>query len=447
MSYISLLELNRLVKDTLSARLEPTYWVVAEIGEMRLTQKGHCYLELIEKEGNFLQAKIRATLWNYHYRRLSGWFRAVTGEELKAGMKILSQVEVSFHELYGLSLNIRDIDANFTLGERARKKQEVLGRLAEEGVLEMNKSLMLPLVPQKIAVISSPTAAGLGDFMDQLAQNRYAYQFEVKLFQSLMQGNEAETSMIEAMHLIFQQIEADPAAFDVVVIIRGGGAQVDLDCFDSYDLCAHLAQFPIPVITGIGHERDETVADMVAHTRMKTPTAVAEFLINGALAFEEKMEAEWHRLSNLSRHILSARQYELDSMLQRLRFSAFKTVQKEKETLRQASRQIRYASTHKIRRELKALVEIRSDLKSGVAKMLVRKAEKLRQYEKFVQASDPVNIYKKGFTYTLVNGRPLADNNGLQEGDEVETRAYQQVLISRLEKIKHLKQHERKEEK
>lgn len=439
MSYLSLLELNELLKETIARQMEPSYWVVAEIGEMRLTQRGHCYLELIEKDEHTTLAKVRATLWSYNYRRLSGWFEAITGEPLRAGMKILSQVEINFHQVYGLSLNIKDIDANFTLGERARKKQEVLARLAEEGVLEMNKSLSLPMVPQRIAVISSPTAAGLGDFMDQLENNRYGYQFDVRLFKALMQGDRAAESITEAMVAVYERQEGGAEAFDLLVIIRGGGAQVDLDCFDSYELAAHIAQFPLPVVTGIGHERDETVADRVAHTRMKTPTAVAEFLISGICDFEEKLLGYWNRISQVGKHILSNRSHEMDSMVQRLNFGVFRQLQSEKDRLQQLQQRMQYSSQRQIKDAGEKNGQLALRLKSETFKLLRRQNDRLLQLEKFTRATDPEQILKKGFSYTQVNGKALSRHSRPQAGDLLETLTYHHRLISRLENIEERK--------
>ncbi|WPP50656.1 exodeoxyribonuclease VII large subunit [Catalinimonas niigatensis] len=447
MSYLSLFELNKLVKHALSNHLEPSYWVVAEIGEIRLTQKGHCYLELIEKDSQQLLAKTRATIWSYTYRNLNGWFEAITGESLKGGMNILCQVEVAYHEVYGISLNIKDIDANFTLGERARKKQEVLNRLADEGVVEMNKALLLPTVPQKIAVISSPTAAGLGDFLDQLSSNRYAYHFEIKLFKALMQGNQAEESIVNAMLEVYQELEQKEDAYDVLVIIRGGGAQVDLDCFDGYDVAAHIAQFPIPVITGIGHERDETVADLVAHTRMKTPTAVAEFLINGILSFDEKLEGLWYRLTQKAQFTLKDNTYALDNLSNRLKFAANSILQNERHQLEQAQHQLQYYSRQQIKGEREKLLQTRKNLEVVSQKKLLTLKEKLNNYKKYLLASDPEHILKKGFTYSSVNGKPLQKVNAIEEGDMLETISFQKVLRSRVESIQNRQKHERQKEK
>ena len=439
MSYLSLFELNKLLQETISRQMESSYWVVAEIGEMRLTQKGHCYLELVEKNDQRMLAKMRATLWSYNYRRLSGWFEAITGESLKAGMKVLCQVEYNFHQVYGLSLNIKDIDANFTLGERARKKQEVLSQLADEGVLEMNKSLPLPLVPQRVAVISSPTAAGLGDFMDQLENNRYGYQFHIKLFKALMQGDQAADSITQAMVSVYDQQEEQGDAFDMLVIIRGGGAQVDLDCFDSYEVGAHIAQFPIPVVTGIGHERDETVADLVAHTRMKTPTAVAEFLISGVNSFEEKLEGLWRRMTQEGKHIVSARSYEMDSLVQQLRFAVFKNLQTESDRLQQLEQRMNYTSRRTIQESEEVISQLQRKLKTETTKLLRRQNEKLMQVERYVRVADPEQILKKGFCYTTVNGRLITQDLTLRVGDKIETLTDHQRLFSRLEKIEERK--------
>ncbi len=442
MSHLSLLALNKLVKNALSSQLDPSYWIVAEIGELRLNQKGHCYLELIEKENQYLLAKTRAMIWSYTYRNLSGWFEAITGESLKAGMNILCQVEVTYHELYGLSLNIKDIDANFTLGERARKKQEVLKRLEEEGVLDMNKSLSLPLVPQKIAIISSPTAAGLEDFLNQLSQNRYAYQFEFTLYKALMQGNQAEESIVEAMLRVFEKLEIQADAYDVVVLIRGGGAQVDLDCFDTYNIAAHIAQFPIPVITGIGHERDETVADLVAHTRMKTPTAVAEFLINGVLSFDEKLESLWYSITQKADYILKEHTYELDKLSNQLKFEASKNIQLERHRLQQSQHQLSYYSRQIIKSQQERINLLKKTLGAVSQKKMLTIDKKLDNYEKYLRASDPENILKKGFTYTLVNGMPLRQFNEVEQGDMLETISFQNVFTSTVESVQKRKKNE-----
>ena len=275
---LTLYQLLGQVKEALRNTLPFSWWVMAEISELKVNLSGHCYLELIEKEdaAESIRAKVRAIIWSSVFRMLQPYFETTTHTRLTAGIKVMVKVTAEFHELYGFSLIITDIEPSYTVGEMARQKQEVINRLKTEGVFDMNKALIIPALPGKIAVISSKTAAGFGDFMDQLTGNPSGYKFYMKLFPAVMQGDEAEQSIIHA----FDRIYAHEDFFDVVVIIRGGGAQSDLNCFNSYWLAAHICQFPLPVLTGIGHEQDETIADLVAHTRLKTPTAVAEFIIS-----------------------------------------------------------------------------------------------------------------------------------------------------------------------
>ena len=256
----TLSELNTAIKATLELAFPEMVWVVAEISEIRHNSKGHCYLELVEREEEETLAQIRANIWAYTFRNLASKFEKATGESLKQGMKVLLQVTVTFHEVYGLSLNVKDIDPTYSLGELAKKKREVIARLTKEGLINLNKQIHLSLVPQRIAVISSETAAGYGDFINHLDDNPYGYKIFYTLYQSLMQGQEAEASIIAALKQIREHIKLH----DAVVIIRGGGSQIDLSCFDTYSLAVEVAKFPLPVITGIGHERDDTVVDLVA---------------------------------------------------------------------------------------------------------------------------------------------------------------------------------------
>ncbi|MDD4419915.1 MAG: exodeoxyribonuclease VII large subunit, partial [Bacteroides graminisolvens] len=319
MESLSLFELNALVKRSLSQCLPDEYWVQAELSDVRSNSTGHCYLEFIQKDprSNNLVAKARGTIWATIYRILRPYFEEATGQAFTSGIKVLVKVSVEFHELYGYSLTVHDIDPTYTLGDMARRRREILKQLEEEGVLTLNKELDMPLLPQRIAVISSPTAAGYGDFCHQLQSNSFGFYFYTELFPALMQGNQVEDSVLQAL----DKIHARTDEFDVVVIIRGGGATSDLSGFDTYLLAASCAQFPLPVITGIGHERDDTVLDSVAHTRVKTPTAAAEYLVARMsdaaaqlLHWAEqlrdvalnRMEEEKQRLMYLQRRIPSA---------------------------------------------------------------------------------------------------------------------------------------------
>jgi exodeoxyribonuclease VII large subunit len=274
---LSLSELQQIIKDSLYMALPDHYWVVAEISEIKENNAGHCYLELIEKQPDEknVRARVKAIIWSNRYRFLSSFFQNITDESLSEGMKILVKTKVEYHELYGLSLIISDIDPSYTIGEMALKRQMVIKRLEDEGVFSMNKEIEFPAVPQRIAVISSKSAAGYSDFINHLKENNYGYVFYTALFETVMQGTETEQSVISAL----DRIAGFPDLFDVVVIIRGGGSQIDLSWFDSYNIAYHVTQFPLPVITGIGHEKDLSVTDMVAFQSLKTPTAVADYLI------------------------------------------------------------------------------------------------------------------------------------------------------------------------
>ncbi len=432
MEHLSLVELNQLIKQALSAHLQPTYWVVAEIGELRVAQNGHCYLDLVEKGEARLLAKVRATIWAYTFRNLQGWFESVTGEALRPGLKILAQVEVKFHELYGLSFNVKDIDAQYTLGERARRRREVIQQLIGEGVYDMNKSLPLPLVPQRVAVISSPTAAGLGDFMDQLRHNRGNYRFEVQLFKASMQGDAAEASIVAALLEVYDCLEQQGPCFNVVVVIRGGGAQVDLDCFDTYGLATHIAQFPLPVITGIGHERDETVADLVAHTKMKTPTAVAEFLINGLTAYDERIEGYRQRLERQTTHRLREQAYLLDGLQTTLRYALSAQLQQQKQHLGQRQERLQYLTQTHLRQERERLTRWPDTLRAQTQHQLQRWQQQLNTHEKVVALLDPASILRRGFTQTYVNGKLLSKTTRLVAGSEIRTLTANKTLISTL---------------
>ena len=280
---VSLLELNLLVREVIECEMPNEYWVEAELSECR-ESRGHCYMELVQKDEQTATpiAKASARCWASKWMLIRPGFERTTGQRLHAGMKVLLKVYAQFHEAYGFSWIVTDIDPTYTLGDMARKRQEIIRQLKQEGVFDLQRELRLPLFCQRIAVISSETAAGYGDFCNQLADNPYGFRFETRLFPAIMQGDGVEQSIIDALEKIFQmQTEnGDSSQFDCVVIIRGGGATSDMSGFDTLALAEKVATFPIPIITGIGHDRDESILDMVSHTRVKTPTAAAAFLID-----------------------------------------------------------------------------------------------------------------------------------------------------------------------
>ncbi|WP_162415669.1 exodeoxyribonuclease VII large subunit [Cyclobacterium roseum] len=429
---ISLIALNELIKNTLDTTLSPTYWVIAEIGELREAVKGHAYLDLIEKSEGGILAKIRGNIWSYTYQAIKRKFEAATNTRLKSGMKILALVTVQFHELYGISLVIKDIDPNFSLGERARRRQEILDQLKSEGLLNLNKQFVLPKVSQKIAIISSVTAAGYGDFVNQLEQNANGYQVHYRFFQASMQGKEAAKEIIQCI----QQVEAQQmkAPFDLLVLIRGGGAQTDLDCFDDYELAKAIANAALPIVTGIGHERDESIADMVAHTRLKTPTAVASFILSGFQEYEDMLRRQ---LLFVERYAQKTLKKSSDSLLGKVHLlkSLFQgKISEKKNNLDHFSRQTQRLSLHALEKMSLKVDTRQQSLKRASLLGIQKEQSKLEQHEKAIQRANPEFLLARGYTRTEKNGVPI-HRTDLKPGDKIVTFSQQNIIASEIKKI------------
>lgn len=430
---ISLLALNQLIRETLEVHLESSYWIVAEIGELKQAGQGHAYLDLVEKQGNQIAAKMRANIWAYSYRTIAGRFQATTGQSLRAGMKILVQVAVTFHELYGISLNIKDIDPNYTLGERARIRQEIIDRLSKEGMMELNKRFTLPTVPQKIAVISSASAAGYGDFVNQVDHNRFGYKVTYKLYQATLQGTDAAATMVAA----FQKIEFDQEKeqFDLIVLIRGGGAQLDLDCFDDYGLALAIAKSSIPVLTGIGHERDETIADLVSHTKMKTPTAVAEFILSGIRDFEDRLNLWIKNLSRFAGQKLVQEERKMVDLENRLKNLVRFNIGKSGEKLVYYQNRIQSLYQNQIRINNLSLSNLSQNLKKGWKVYFEKENRKLEMLEKDLTKSDPSTFFEKGYTRSEIDGIPIHKTEP-KKGQVLVTFSKSNILSSTINEIK-----------
>ncbi|MBQ2126858.1 MAG: exodeoxyribonuclease VII large subunit [Bacteroidaceae bacterium] len=374
-SPLSLYSLNSLVRSAISDALPLRYWVTGELSEVRETPVGHCYIELVQhdEETQEIVAKARGTIWSRTYSLLRPYFLEETGQPFAAGLKVLLQVSVNFHELYGFTLDVCDIEPAYTIGDIARQRQVIIKRLTDEGVIGLNKELDFPLLPQRVAVISSATAAGYGDFCDQLLNNRYGFVFYPRLFPAPMQGNGAEQGVIAALDTIAGDIDN----WDVVVIIRGGGATSELGCFDTYDLANNCAQFPLPIITGIGHLRDESILDIVAHTSAKTPTAAAEYLIHAMLANEAT-------LTELQNSIATA---------------VAKRIEDEK-------------------RRMETLV---GQIPVHTALYMQAQRHRLDLFQQRIEAASPEHILSLGYSITRLNGKAVRDTATLKPGEEVET--------------------------
>lgn len=410
MEALSLYDLNALVRRSIEQCLPDEFWLQAELSDVRSNSTGHCYLEFIQKDprSNNLIAKARGTIWSNVFRLLQPYFEEATGQAFVSGIKVLVQVTVNFHELYGFSLTVQDIDPTYTLGDMVRRRKEILKQLEEEGVLTLNKELEMPCLPQRIAVISSPTAAGYGDFCHQLQNNTRGFYFYTELFPALMQGDRVEESVLSAL----DKINARLQEFDTVVIIRGGGASSDLSGFDTYLLAASCAQFPLPIITGIGHERDDTVLDSVAHTRVKTPTAAAELLVDCMNDAADKLEMLAVRLHEGVRGILAREHHRLLIYKNRIPSAAYRRISDAK----------------------LVLLTARKDISQAVITSLSRRRHRLELLHQRLTDASPEKQLARGYSITLKDGKVVRNINELQDDDEIVTRLYKGEVSSIIKK-------------
>lgn len=398
---LSLYELNGLVKQSIRNSMSETYWVRAELSDVRSNYSGHCYLEFIQKDasGNNLIAKARGTIWSNIYKMLKPYFEKETGQTFTSGIKVLVRVSVEFHELYGYSLTVLDIDPVYTVGDMEKKRRKILRQLKEEGVIDLNKELEMPLLPQRVAVISSATAAGYGDFCNQLMNNPRGYGFHIELFSAIMQGEQVEESIIASLNAIYDRLDE----FDVIVIIRGGGATSDLSGFDTYELAANCAQFPLPIITGIGHERDDTVIDLVVHTRVKTPTAAAAFLIACMDKVADRLENLSSRLQQGVQNRILWEYHRIENLKQRVPNAVYKRINDAKY----------------------GLLSMRKDLQMVAQQYLSVRRHWLELLQQRLNDALPEKQLARGFSIALKNGKVVKDASCLQEGDTLITLFHQ----------------------
>ena len=387
--HFTLRQLNLMVRDAIEMQMPDEYWVEAELSECR-ERGGHCYMELIEKDEqtNTPVARASAKCWRQTWQIIQPHFERVTGQPLHAGLKVLLRVYAQYHEAYGFSWIVTDIDPTYTIGDMARKRQEIIRQLKEEGIFDLQRELCIPLFAQRIAVISAAGAAGYGDFCRQLDDNEYGFKFEVTLFPAIMQGEQVERSIIDALNKIYS-LTSHPSPltsqFDCVVIIRGGGATADLSGFDTLALAEHVAQFPIPIITGIGHDRDESILDMVSNTRVKTPTAAATLLIDNLRQVLERLNTAQQRISLMGHIIIDAR-HRIEMLQQRL--------------------------------------------STAIERMMTNQKHRLSQIELLLQSFDPQLLLSRGYSITLHHGRAVRDPRQLKAGDEIETRVEKGTIRS-----------------
>jgi exodeoxyribonuclease VII large subunit len=448
---LSLTELQLLIRDSLYLALPQTFWVVAEISEITVNSSGHCYLELVEKnqDEKNVRARIRGIAWSSRFSFIRSFFENITGETLRSGLKILIKAKVEYHELYGLSLVISDIDPSYTLGEMEIKRQLIIKRLEEEGVFSMNRELDFPVLPQKIAIISSKNAAGFTDFINHLKGNSFGYVFYTALIETPMQGTETEEGVISALDKI-----AASELFDVVVIIRGGGSQTDLSWFDSYGIAYHITQFPLPVITGIGHEKNMSVTDMVAFSSLKTPTAVADFLIDGMAGAENKLNELSSDIREIVRTIIEENRNIIESHSIRLLPLARVMLSASREKI--SSRVMDLARTGKENTYRAGIITagLKSRLFSSVKAFSVNfkrstesvsqklisfttgsvnaNRERLASLENALNILDPANVLRRGYTITSIDGKILKSSSHVAEGEIIDTRFMDGTIKSKV---------------
>ncbi len=414
---ISLLEFNNRISALVNNGAVKNCWVTAETTDVRVS-RGHCYLSLLQKtETGVIVAKVSAAIWANIYAHLDARFVAATGSHIASGIKVMVKVSASFHPVYGLSLTITDIDPNFTLGDMVRQRLEILNRLKREGILEMNRQLALPLVPQRIAVISAAGAAGYGDFMKQLAGNPCGITYYTCLFQAAMQGVNTAPSIIAAL----DRINANAHLFDCVVIIRGGGSTTDLNSFDNYDLAANIAQFPLPVITGIGHERDVTVLDYVANQHLKTPTAVAEFIISFGTGSMNHLSEVSNLLVTSVRKSVSRQHDRLSYLASMVPTLARHIADSARLKLGHYAEVIPVCLRGRVAAERTRLDADADRLRNAVRNAIMLENRRLQSLSDKVEILSPRNTLRRGFSLTMCNGHIITSASQLKPGDVITT--------------------------
>jgi|Deesub1362A_J573_1020465.scaffolds.fasta_scaffold01504_3 exodeoxyribonuclease VII large subunit len=436
---LSLYELNLILRSTIETAFPETFLVTAEIARIKLNR--HCFLELVDRDEETIRAQMNAVIWSDRYEVISRQFREAAGIGLTKGIKILFEAYVNFHERYGLKLNIIDIDPSYTIGELALRRREILRRLEREGLKDRNREIGFPLVPQRVGIISSPTAAGYEDMMMHLINNPYGYRFTCRLYEAVMQGDGAEASVVDALRRCYE----DSQYLDVIVIVRGGGSRVDLHCFDSYEIARMISEMPVPVISGIGHERDVTVVDEVSNMRAKTPTAVADILITRVKDFEDSLDSLSHRLFHASNRLLLDEKAQLtafikslDSALRReivinaerlaryirgLKLSVRFLQSRERHIIQEATK-LRLISFNNIRAEAKVVIDLWHRIKDSVHRRIQTEDRRIKAREDNLNHLDPRNVLKRGYSITRRAGVVIRSINDVGIHDIIDTTLY-----------------------
>lgn len=446
--FLSLSELNGLIREVFEMNFLEDVWLVAEIAELRVAGQGHCYLELVEKKGTKIVARIRANIWSFQYQRISSNFFAATGTTLQKGMKVLFSVGVSFHELYGVSLVVKNIDPNYSLGDLERRKKEILDQLRKENLLDLNQQKPLELVPKNIAVISSETAAGYGDFKNQIEANSNSYLVAIQLFPAVMQGDNLGASITTALNSI------DISHFDCVIILRGGGASLDLAGFDNFELAKVIANFPKPIITAIGHERDDTVIDHVSFLKVKTPTAAAEYILAKFSDFEEFYEGLREGLIYFTKERVSRSNVELQTLSHGLQTGTQKRIERERLVLSKSKNELPHKAKLFLKaknqslsnfgnqttqltkvvfnKELRRLDFFKNQLEFKSKRNIQKLQNTLSIHQNTLKLLDPVNVLKRGYALVYKDNKIQTSSRDIEKGSEIQIKMKDGKLSSKV---------------
>ncbi|MFI3297928.1 MAG: exodeoxyribonuclease VII large subunit [bacterium] len=432
MKALTVSELGLLIRECLKTTLLDEIWVTAEVHSITHHPSGHCYLELIEKEKNkeSIVAKQRATIWSYTFRELHQNFIATTGSPLKVGMNILVAVSVEYHPLFGMSLNVKNIDPNYTLGALQQRRNEIINSLKQRGIIDRNKGLQISSLVKRIAIISSESAAGYTDFIEQLHRNQYGFTYSTTLFAATMQGEQTENSVCAALNLIKQQLDK----FDIVVIIRGGGASSDLQAFDSEIIAEECALFPLPIISGIGHARDLSILDLVAYKSVKTPTAAAEFILSLSVENLQLLNSLSERMEGSVMRQLQNSRLQFASLMQRMPQSVLINIHNHAREIYKFESKIKNSTQITLEKNRNNIELFDRTFKIYCTAILKRNRRLLELLNTKIDLLNPQNILKKGYSYTLVNNQTATSIKDINVNDEITTILADGKIISRVTK-------------
>ncbi len=428
----SLIEVTKSIQKTLAERYKSSFWVQAEMSKLNhYTHSGHCYPDLVEKRDGKVIAQMRSHLWKDDFIRISRTFQSVLKEPLKDGIKILFLAKISFNPAYGLALRIIDIDPGYTLGDLEKEKQETIGRLKGEGVFGVNKTLQLPLLPQRIAIVSVETSKGYADFLKVIDSNEWDYRFFHLLFPALLQGEKAVESISSQLDRIKKVIKH----FDVVAIIRGGGGDIGLSCYNHYQLAREVALFPIPVITGIGHATNETVTEMVSFANAITPSKMAEYLLQKFHNFSVPIQKAEERIVDKSRRIIDEEKTKFRSEIKLFRSVTQNILIKNKNNLKDRVLSLSRQSRFLFRNERESLSTIKQSIGKGSGILLKDRKVDLINIEKNIGNMSPESVLKRGYSITRLNGKAIKSIGKVREGDYLKTVVFDGQIGSKVESI------------